>query len=138
MTPLVAALTLLVLALARWLLALDLQAQQMVARDGTPEPKAPLQQRAQYPHQPNAHASTLDGVAAPARLPLRVRPARASFLLPHRQFDLKGCKVASSLSTTETALRLRRPVKVTIALLFQYCTRQQIVCNCAVYLSENC
>jgi hypothetical protein len=45
------------LVLARWLLGLDLQAQQMVARDGTPEPKAPLRQRAQWPHQSNAHAS---------------------------------------------------------------------------------
>jgi hypothetical protein len=51
------ALTRLVLVLVRWLLALDSQAQQMVAKDGTPESTALPRQRAQWSQQSIAKAS---------------------------------------------------------------------------------
>jgi hypothetical protein len=57
LTHLVLALTGLVLLLVRWLLALDSQAQQMVARDGTPESTALPRQRAQWSQQSKAKAS---------------------------------------------------------------------------------
>jgi hypothetical protein len=57
LTHLVPALTGLVLLLVRWLLALDSQAQQMVARDGTPESTALPRQRAQWSQQSKGKAS---------------------------------------------------------------------------------
>ena len=57
LTLLALALTRLVLVLVRWLLALDSQAQQMVAKDGTPESTALPRQRAQWSQQSIAKAS---------------------------------------------------------------------------------
>ena len=57
LTLLALALTHLVLVLVRWLLALDSQAQQMVAKDGTPESTALPRQRAQWSQQSIAKAS---------------------------------------------------------------------------------
>ena len=51
LTLLALALTRLVLVPVRWLLALDSQAQQMVAKDGTPESTALPRQRAQWSQQ---------------------------------------------------------------------------------------
>jgi hypothetical protein len=84
LTHLALALTLLVLPLARWLLALDSQTQRMAARDGTPESRAPPHQRAQWPQQSNANASTLDGVAAPARRQRVHRSRAGAELRSHR------------------------------------------------------
>ena len=57
LTHLALALTRLVLVLVRWLLVLDSQAQQMVAKDGTPESTALPRQRAQWSQQSIAKAS---------------------------------------------------------------------------------
>jgi len=57
LTHLALALTRLVLVLVRWLLALDSQAQQIVAKDGTPESTALPRQRAQWSQQSIAKAS---------------------------------------------------------------------------------
>ena len=57
LTLLALALARLVLVLVRWLLALDSQAQQMVAKDGTPESTALPRQRAQWSQQSIAEAS---------------------------------------------------------------------------------
>jgi hypothetical protein len=57
LTHLVLALTRLVLVLVRWLLALDSQAQQMVAKGGTPESTALPRQRGQWSQQSIAKAS---------------------------------------------------------------------------------
>jgi hypothetical protein len=57
LTRLVLAPTRLVLVLVRWLLALDSQAQQMAAKDDTPESTALPRQRAQWSQQSIAKAS---------------------------------------------------------------------------------
>jgi hypothetical protein len=99
LTRLALALTRLVLVLVRWLLVLDSQAQQMVAKDGTPESTALPRQRAQWSQQSIAKASRwreLDRIwradpvllfliliFAPTQLHLtRIRRHLAIYLLP--------------------------------------------------------
>jgi hypothetical protein len=117
LTHLALALTRLVLVLVRWLLALDSQTQQMVAKDGTPESTALPRQRAQWSQQSIAKASRwreLDRIwradpvllfliliCAPTQLHLtRNRLQLAIYFCLHRgKYPVKGCRMATKSFT---------------------------------------